>query len=136
MLRSWLLDCGTARQLGLDSTASASFGVGSPPRPTPSNVTLAPGARTPGELIADIGEGFFVTEMLGASINATTGDYSRGASGFWIEKGELTHPITEATVAGNLIEMFAAIEAADDLPEEKALKVPTLLIDGCHVAGN
>ncbi len=136
VLRTWLLDCSTARQLDLVSTASASFGVGSPPRPSPSNVTLSPGARTPQEMIAGIEEGFFVTEMLGASINSNTGDYSRGATGFWIEKGELAYPVTEATVVGNLIEMFGAVEAANDMPVNRALTVPTLLIEGCHVAGN
>ncbi len=136
MLQGWLLDCATARQLGLASTASASFAVGSPPRPSPSNVTLAPGTRSPADLISEIEEGFFVTEMLGASINPTTGDYSRGASGFWIEKGEVAYPVTEATVVGNLIEMFGALEAADDLPADRSLKVPTLRIEGCHVAGN
>lgn len=136
VLKTWLLDCGAARQLGLASTASASFGVGSPPRPAPSNVTLSPGTRSPREMIAGIENGFFVTEMLGASINSNTGDYSRGASGFWIENGEIAYPVTEATVAGNLIEMFGALEAANDLPTDRALKVPTLLLRGCHVAGN
>jgi len=136
VLKSWLLDSSTARQLGLASTASASFAIGSPPRPGPSNVTLTPGTRTPQEMIADIQDGFFVTEMLGASINPTTGDYSRGASGFWIENGELAYPVTEATVVGNLIDMFATLEAANDLPTDRSLKVPTLRIDGCHVAGN
>ncbi len=136
VLQTWLLDCGAARQLDLTSTGSASFGVGSPPRPTHSNVMLAPGARSPQEMIAGIDEGFFVTEMMGASINSNTGDYSRGATGFWIEKGELAYPVTEATVVGNLIEMFAVLEAANDLPFDRALAVPTLLIEGCHVAGN
>lgn len=136
VLRTWLLDTGTARQLGLASTASASFGIGSPPRPGPSNVTLTPGAQTPQQMIAGIEEGFFITEMMGASINSTTGDYSRGATGFWIENGELAYPVTEATVAGNLIEMFGTVQAANDLPTDRALKVPTLRIDGCHVAGN
>ena len=136
VLRTWLLDCGTARQLDLASTASASFGVGSPPRPSPSNVTLSAGERTPEEMIAGIDDGFFVTEMMGASINPTTGDYSRGASGFWIENGEIAYPVTEATVVGNLIEMFGASEAANDLPTDRSLTVPTLLIEGCHVAGN
>lgn len=135
VLRSWLLDCATARQLGMASTASASFSVGSTPRPTSSNVTLAPGARSPQAMIAGITDGFLVTEMLGASINANTGDYSRGASGFWIENGEIAYPVTEATVVGNLIEMFAGMEAANDLPTDKALRVPTLLIEGCSVAG-
>ena len=136
MLRTWLLDCATARQLGMESTASASFGVGSPPRPSPSNVTMGAGARSPQDMIAGIEDGFFVTEMMGASINSNTGDYSRGASGYWIENGELAYPVTEATVAGNLIEMFAALEPADDVPTDRSLRVPTLLIDGCTVAGN
>ena len=136
VLDTWLLDCATARQLEMKSTASASFGVGSPPRPSPSNVTLSTGTRTPEEMIAGIEDGFFVTEMMGASINSTTGDYSRGASGYWIENGELAYPVTEATVAGNLVEMFAALEPSTDLPVDRALRVPTLLIDGCSVAGN
>lgn len=136
VLKTWLLDCATARQLNMTSTASASFAVGSPPYPSASNVTLTPGTRSPDALIAEIEEGFFVTEMLGASINPTTGDYSRGASGFWIENGELAYPVTEATVVGNLIEMFGALEAANDLPTDRSLKVPTLRIEGCHVAGN
>ncbi len=136
ILQTWLLDCATARQLDLTSTASASFGIGSPPRPSPSNVTLSTGTRTPDDMIAGIEDGFFVTEMMGASINSTTGDYSRGASGYWIENGKLAYPVTEATVAGNLIEMFAAFEPSTDLPADRALRVPTLLIDGCSVAGN
>ena len=136
VVQTWLLDSGAARQLGLTSTASASFSVGSPPRPSHTNVTLTPGERSPQQMIEGIGDGFFVTEMLGASINPTTGDYSRGASGYWIENGELAYPVTEATVAGNLIEMFGALEAANDLPLDRAMKVPTLRIDGCHVAGN
>ncbi len=136
VLQTWLLDCATARQLGMESTASASFGVGSPPRPSPSNVTLSTGTRSPEDMIAGIEDGFFVTEMMGASINSTTGDYSRGASGYWIENGKLAYPVTEATVAGNLIEMFAALEPSTDLPTDRALRVPTLLIDGCSVAGN
>jgi len=135
-LKTWLLDCSTARQLDLKSNASASFGIGSPPRPSSSNVTMTPGTRTPQEMIAGIEDGFFVTEMMGASINSNTGDYSRGASGFWIENGEIVYPVTEATVAGNLIEIFGALEAANDLPTDRAMKVPTLLIEGCHVAGN
>ncbi len=135
VLQTWLLDCASARQLGLVSTASASFGIGSVPRPTTSNVTLAAGERSPEAMIADIKDGFLVTEMLGASINANTGDYSRGASGFWIENGEIAYPVTEATVVGNLLEMFANLEAANDLPTDKALRVPTMLIEGCSVAG-
>lgn len=135
VLTTWLLDTATGRQLDMASTGSASFGIGSPPRPSSSNAFIAPGTRSPAQMIADLDEGFLVTEMLGASINPTTGDYSRGASGFWIEKGELAYPVTEATVAGNLIDMFAALEPADDLPQDRAIAAPSLLVTGLHVSG-
>jgi PmbA protein len=135
VLTTWLLDTATGRQLGMESTGSASFGIGSAPRPSSSNVTLAPGQRTQAAMIADLDEGFLITEMLGASINATTGDYSRGASGFWIEKGEITYPVTEATVAGNLIEIFANLEPADDLPLDRAVASPSVLVTGLQISG-
>jgi len=98
-------------------------------------VTLAKGRRTRGEMIADLDEGFLITDMLGASINPTTGDYSRGASGFWIEKGEIAYPVTEATVAGNLIEMFANLEPADDLPDDRVVASPSVLVTGLQISG-
>lgn len=134
-LTTWLLDTATARQLGMESTGSASFGVSSPPRPSSSNVVLAPGTTTRADMIAGLDEGFLITEMLGASINATTGDYSRGASGFWIEKGEIAYPVTEATVAGNLIEIFASLIPADDLPLDRSMASPSLLVTGLQVSG-
>ncbi len=135
VLTTWILDTATARQLSMESTGSASFSVGSPPRPSSSNVSLAPGKRTRAEMIAGLEEGFLVTEMLGASINATTGDYSRGASGFWIENGKIAYPVTEATVAGNLIEIFANLEPADDLPLDRGVASPSVLVTGLQISG-
>jgi len=135
VLQTWILDTATGRQLDMASTRSASFAIGSIPRPSSSNVTLAKGRRTRGEMIADLDEGFLITDMLGASINPTTGDYSRGASGFWIEKGEIAYPVTEATVAGNLIEMFANLEPADDLPDDRVVASPSVLVTGLQISG-
>ena len=134
-LTTWILDTATGKQLGMDSTGSASFGIGSAPRPSSSNVTLAPGQRTRADMIAGLEEGFLITEMLGASINATTGDYSRGASGFWIENGEIAYPVTEATVAGNLIEIFANLEPAEDLPLDRSIASPSVLVTGLQISG-
>jgi len=136
ILKSWLLDLASARQLGLESNARASFGIGSVPRPSSSNVTFHPGTRSPEQMIASIDRGLLVTEFIGASINSNTGDYSRGASGHWIENGEIAYPVTEATVVGNLMEMFMAIEPANDLPDHRSMAAPSLLIPGCTVAGN
>ena len=100
VLRSWLLDSATARELDLATTGHAQRGVSSPPSPAPTNLHLEPGRLTPGELIADIADGFYVTDLIGMGVNMVTGDYSRGASGFWIENGELTYPVSEVTIAG------------------------------------
>lgn len=136
VLQSWILDLATARQLGLQSTASASFGIGSVPRPSTSNVTMQAGTRSPEEMIRDLKTGFLVTEMIGSSVNANTGDYSRGAIGYWIENGEIAYPVTEATVVGNLLEMFAALEPSTDLPKNRGFTAPSVLIEGCTIAGN
>ena len=135
VLQTWILDTATGKQLEMESTGSASFSVGSIPRPSSSNVTLGPGKRTRAEMIADMDEGFLITDMLGASINPTTGDYSRGASGFWIEKGEIAYPVTEATVAGNLIEIFSNLEPAEDLPTDRAIAAPSVLVTGLQISG-
>ena len=135
VLTTWILDVSTGKQLGMESTGSASFGIGSPPRPSSSNVTLAPGQRTRADMIAGLEEGFLITEMLGASINATTGDYSRGASGFWIENGEIAYPVTEATVAGNLIEIFANLDPAEDVPLDRSIASPSVLVTGLQTSG-
>ena len=100
MLRSWLLDCATARELGLATTGHASRGVSSAPSPGASNLHLEAGQAEPEQLIADIKDGFYVTDLIGMGVNMVTGDYSRGASGFWIENGKRTYAVSEVTIAG------------------------------------
>lgn len=134
-ITGWLLDTASARQLGLAPTGHASRGGGAA-GVTASNLHLAPGALSPEALIADIGEGVYVTELIGQGVNAVTGDYSRGASGFAIRDGAIAGPIAEFTVAGNLIDMFAALVPASDLVFRHATNVPTLRIDGMTVASS
>lgn len=136
VLTSWFLDLGTARQLDLTSTGHASRGVSGPPSPSASNLYIEPGDVSAEDLIGDIKDGFYVTEMMGSSVSIVTGDYSRGAGGFWIENGELTDPIAEATVAGKLQDIFMNITAADDLTFRYGVDAPTLRIDGLVVAGS
>jgi PmbA protein len=135
VLTTWLLDLRSARQLGLHTTGHAARGTSSPPGPAATNVWIEPGAMTPKELIADIENGFYVTEMMGFGVNGVTGDYSRGAAGFWIDKGELAFPVSEMTVAGNLKDMFSRLVAADDLEFKAGTDAPTLRIDDLTVAG-
>jgi PmbA protein len=135
MLTTWILDLRSARQLGLRSTGHAARGTSSPPGPSPTNLWLEPGAVPPQALIRDIASGLYVTEMIGMGVNGVTGDYSRGATGFWIDKGELTYPVSEITVAGNLAEMFKNLTAASDLNFRYGTDAPTLRIDGMTVAG-
>lgn len=134
-LMSWVLDLRSARQLGLTSTGRASRGTSSPPSPTTTNLYLEAGKISPQELIADIKDGFYVTELMGFGINNITGDYSRGAAGFWIENGEITYPVSEMTVAGNLTEMFLNMTPADDLTFRFGTDAPTVRIEGMTVAG-
>lgn len=134
-LTTWLLDLRSARQLGLTTTGHASRGTSGPPGPSPSNIYLAPGARTRDAIIGEIRNGFYITELMGMGVNGVTGDYSRGAGGFWIENGEITYPVSEMTVAGNLKEMFLNMEAADDLELRFGMDAPTVRIDGMTVAG-
>ncbi len=135
VLTTWILDLRSARQLRLASTGHASRGTGGPPGPAPTNLWLEPGPVTPAELIEDIAQGLYVTELIGFGVNGITGDYSRGAAGFWIEDGELTHPVSEVTVAGNLIEMFRNLKPASDLTFRTGIDAPTLRIDGMTIAG-
>ena len=135
-LTTWVLDLSSARQLGMTSTGHAARGTSSPPSPSTSNLYMEPGSATPAELMADIEDGFYVTSMMGMGINGVTGDYSRGASGFRIEKGELTTPISEATVAGNLKQMFLNLTPANDLVFKYGANAPTLRIEGMTLAGN
>lgn len=134
-LTTWFLDTRSARQLGLTTTGHAVRGTSSPPSPSPSNLYLEPGAVSPGDLIAAIDKGIYVTELIGFGVNGVTGDYSRGCAGFFIENGELAFPVSELTVAGNLNEMFANVTAADDLEFRYGTDAPTLRIDGLTVAG-
>jgi len=134
-LTTWLMDSRSARQLGLQTTGHAARGTAGPPSPAPSNLSLSPGSLTPEALIGEIDGGLYVTEMMGMSFQATTGDYSRGAAGFWIENGELAYPVSELTVAGNLLDLFPRLTPADDLVFRYGADAPTLRIDGMTMAG-
>jgi PmbA protein len=134
-LTGWLMDSASARQLGLEPTGHASRSVGGPPGIAPTNVDLLPGSVTKQELIGDIKRGLYVTALIGQGVNPVTGDYSRGASGFIIENGEIAAPVDEITIAGNLVEMFRELRAADDLEQRQSVNVPTLRIEGMTVAG-
>lgn len=135
-ITGWLAESASARQLGIVPTGHASRGGSGAPGVSVSNVHLAAGALSRDALIADIAEGVLVTELIGQGVNPVTGDYSRGASGFRIENGEVTGPVAEFTVAGNLIDMFAALVPANDLEWYRAINVPTLRVDGMTVAGD
>ena len=135
VLTTWLLDLRSGRQLGLPSTAHASRGTSSPPSPGPTNLYFEPGAVTPAALMADVAAGLYVTEMMGMGVNGVTGDYSRGAAGFWIENGALAYPVSEITIAGNLKEIFLHLSLADDLVFRTGIDAPTLRIDGMTIAG-
>lgn len=135
ILTTWLLDLRSARQLGLEPTGHGHRGPSSPPSPGSTNVWLEAGDRTPEEMIAEIETGLFVTSMIGQGVNMITGDYSRGAAGFWIEKGELAYPVSELTIAGNLKDMFKALTPANDLAFKYGVNSPTVRIDGMTVAG-
>jgi PmbA protein len=135
VLTTWLLDLRSARQLGLETTGHASRGISSPPSPSATNLWLEPGAVTVGEMISDIAEGFYVTELFGMGVNGVTGDYSRGAAGFWISGGEIVYPVNEVTVAGNLKDMFLNLTPANDLHFHYGMDAPTVRIDGMTIAG-
>lgn len=136
VLGDWLLDAASARKLGREPTGHAVRSGGGGPGVAPSNVVLQPGPESVAQLIADIGEGVLVTDLIGHGVNPVTGDYSRGASGFAIRGGEIAGPVAGITVAGNLRDMFAAMRAADDLTMLYPVNVPTLRIDGMTVAGS
>jgi PmbA protein len=134
VLMTWLLDSTSARELHLATNGRATRG-GANTTPGVTNLTLAPGAVTPEELIAEAGNGVYVTELIGHGANLITGDYSRGAAGFAIENGVLTHPVSEITIAGNLADMFLAMKPANDLVYRFAVNAPTVAIDGLTIAG-
>jgi PmbA protein len=135
VLTTWLLDTASARQLGLTTTGHAARGAGGTPSPSTTNLYMAAGKLSPDELIADIKDGFYVTEMIGMGVNGVTGDYSRGASGFWIENGKLAYPVSEITVAGNLKEMFLNLTPADNLVFRDGTNAPTIRVEGMTIAG-
>lgn len=135
VLTSWVLDGRSARQLGLQTTGHASRGTGGPPGPSATNLYMAAGLPTPVELMADIEEGIYITELIGMGLNGLTGDYSRGAAGFMIRGGALAEPVAEITIAGNLVDMFADLRPANDLRFRRGTDAPTIRIDGLTVAG-
>ncbi|WP_294339213.1 metallopeptidase TldD-related protein [uncultured Sphingomonas sp.] len=134
MLETWLLDSASARQLGLEPTGHATRGVGSAPGVGATNLYMAAGHAPRDTLIGEIDRGVLVIETIGHGINGVTGDYSMGAAGFLIEKGEVTRPVSEFTIAGNLKDMFAAVTPASDLEFRGSVNAPTLRIDGMTVA--
>ena len=135
VLMGWFLDLRAARQLKLTPTGQGSRGLSSPPGPSPSNLHMVAGTTTPDEMIGSIKQGLFITELIGNSVNMVTGDYSRGASGYWIENGKLAYPVSEITIAGNLIAMFKTLEPANDLEFKSSTNAPTIFIDGLTIAG-
>ncbi|MGH9802222.1 MAG: TldD/PmbA family protein, partial [Blastocatellia bacterium] len=136
VLKSYLLDCYTARKLNLSSTANASRGLTGAPSVGAGNFFVAPGVHSPEEIIASVKQGFYVTEMIGFGFNPVTGDYSRGASGLWIEDGKLTFPVEEVTIAGNLKEMLKGIEmVGNDLRFRGNIAAPTIKLNRMMVSG-
>ena len=135
LLTGWTLDLATARKLGMESTANASRGTSSPPSPGHSNIALTQGSASREDLIRDMGTGLVVTQLIGASINPTTGDYSRGASGFWVEGGQIAYPVNECTIAGNLRDMLMRITPANDGRAHLSHVIPSLLVEGLTLAG-
>lgn len=135
ILKSWVLDSASAKQLGLQSTGHATRGTSGPPSAGTTNLYMEAGDISPTDMIKDIDQGFFVTELVGMGVNGITGDYSRGAAGFWIEKGEIAFPVSEVTIAGNLKDMFMEITPADDLIFDYGTNAPTLRIEGMMLAG-
>ncbi len=137
VLLSYLLDTYSGRKLGYPSTGNAVRSVGGPPGVGPTNFYLSSGSHSPEKIIASVGEGFYVTELIGFGVNLVTGDYSRGAAGLWIDKGELAYPVEEVTIAGNLKEMLLNIEmVGNDLVLRDRISAPTVKISRMTVAGD
>jgi len=136
ILKSYVMNTYTARKLGLASTGNASRGLAGNPGTGAGNFYLEPGTMTPQELIGDVTQGLYVTETMGFGVNLVTGDYSQGASGLWIENGELTYPVEEITIAGNLKDMYRNISAiGNDLMFRSASAAPTIRVEGMMIAG-
>jgi PmbA protein len=134
ILRQWYLTTGVGRELGLKSNGRASRGGGVSPSST--NVIINPGALSREELIASVGTGFYVTELIGQGVNQVTGEYSRGASGFWIENGEISFPVSEVTIASNLKDMFKRMTLANDIETKYSIAAPTIAVEGMTLAGD
>lgn len=135
VLTTWLLNTASGKQLGMASTGHASRGLAGPPGVSTSNLTMLPGTRTQAELMKDAGKGLLVTSMFGPSLNGNTGDWSVGCSGFWFENGEIAYPVTEITVAGNLIDIYGRLVVGSDLEIRGSANSPSLLVDGLAIAG-
>jgi PmbA protein len=135
VLTGWVLDLATGRKLGMASTGNASRGTSAPPSPSTTNIDLTQGVVGRDDLLKQMGTGLLVTSMIGSTINPTTGDYSRGASGFWVENGALAYPVHECTIAGNLRDMLLRIVPANDARAHLSTRVPSILIDGMTLAG-
>ena len=135
VLQCWWLDSASARQLETETNGRAARGVGGPPSPSATNLYMQAGEDSVETMMKNIGTGFYVTELIGMGVNGVTGDYSRGASGFWIENGEITYPVSEMTIAGNLKEMFLNMTPADDLTFRRGVNAPTVLVEGMALAG-
>ncbi|WP_170413903.1 TldD/PmbA family protein [Ruegeria arenilitoris] len=136
VLTGWTLDLSSARKLDMTSTGNAARGVSGPPSPSNWNLSLTQGTHSRQDLLRDMGTGLLVTSMIGSTINPNTGDYSRGASGFWVENGEITHPVNECTIAGNLRDMLKRIIPANDARPYLSRVVPSVLIEGMTLAGS
>lgn len=136
VLQSWLLDCRSARQLSLQTTGHALRGLASAPHASPTNMYIQPSATPVAALLASVPRGLYVTETIGHGTNLITGDYSVGATGFWVEGGKKIYPVSEVTIAGNLRDMYAQLQVADDLAFRYGTNVPTLLIPDMTLAGN
>ncbi|HHL22528.1 MAG TPA: TldD/PmbA family protein, partial [Aliiroseovarius sp.] len=135
VLTGWTLDLATGRKLGMDSTANAARGPASPPSPSVTNVTLTPGDTDRAGLLGAMGTGLLITSFMGSTINPTTGEYSRGASGFWVENGQIAYPVNECTIAGNLRDMLGRIVPANDAEDHLSHRVPSILVDAMVIAG-
>ena len=135
VLTTWLLNSSSARQLGLETTGHASRGLAGPPGVSPTNLTVQPGTRDLAGLMADAKTGLLVTSMFGPSLNGNTGDWSVGVSGVWFENGEPAYPVTEITVAGNLIDIYKRLVVGSDLEIRGASNSPSILIDDLAIAG-
>jgi PmbA protein len=135
LLTTWIMDLRASRQLGLPPTGHGARGLTSPPGASPSNLHVEAGSRSPAQMMRDMGTGLLVTEFIGSTINMVTGDYSRGASGYWIENGEIAYPVSGITVAGNLRDMFAKLEPATDLIFRGGMNVPSCYLGPMTIAG-